>query len=71
MVSLKGTTAGGHLGWVTKKCIICNRKLVIGKDPVYYCPNCSKKFEAYFCQGDYKVLHERCPYCGTKLEPVV
>ncbi len=72
VVGLRGTNAGGHLGWVTKRCSICNRKLVVGKDPIYYCPKCvNAGRNAYFCDSDYRVLHKKCPYCGTELVPVL
>ena len=72
MVSLMGTNAGGHLGWLTKRCRICNKKLVVGKDVVYICPKCSKAGrDVCFCPGDYKVLHGKCPYCGSELMPVL
>ncbi|PUA33323.1 MAG: hypothetical protein B7O98_02525 [Zestosphaera tikiterensis] len=68
---LKGVTAGGHLGWATKRCVVCNRKMVVGKDVVYVCPKCGKGTKIYVCAGDYKALQGKCPYCGTPLTPVV
>jgi len=66
-----GINAAGHLGWITKRCSICNRRLLVGKEPVYACPKCSKIRGAHFCSGDYKVLHGKCPYCGSELIPVL
>jgi len=72
MSTPKGITAGGHLGWATKRCAICNRRMVVGKDVIYYCPKCSKGDEGvYFCSGDHRALHGRCPYCGTELKPLI
>jgi len=72
VVSLMGTNAGGHLGWIQKRCAICNRKLIVGKDRVYQCPRCVKLgIPAYFCEADYRVVHGRCPYCRTELKPIV
>ncbi len=71
MTNLKGITAGGHLGWATKRCVICNRRLVVGKDVIYTCPKCGKTRSVYFCSGDHRALHGRCPYCGTELVPIL
>ncbi|HDN75530.1 MAG: hypothetical protein DRO18_00245 [Thermoprotei archaeon] len=72
MVSLLGTNAGGHLGWITKRCVICNRRLIVGKDKIYHCPKCVKLgIQAYFCEADGKVLHGKCPYCGNELVPLL
>jgi DNA-directed RNA polymerase subunit RPC12/RpoP len=73
---LKGVNAAGHIGWITVRCAICGAKLSLtgqkprgGRrfEPVYACPKCSKKFNAYFCAADAKRLKYRCPYCGSKL----
>ena len=71
MSTLRGINAGGHLGWATKRCSICGRRLIVGKDPIYTCPKCaSKGREVYFCAGDYKVLQGKCPYCRSQLTPL-
>ncbi len=69
MGRIKGVNAQGHLGWVTVRCRICNRKLDVTKHPVYKCPKCEKKYQAYFCEADARVLHYKCPYCRTPLVP--
>ncbi len=72
MTYLKGVNAGGHLGWATKRCTVCGRKLIVGKDIIYTCPKCrAKGKEVYFCAGDYRALHGRCPYCGSELVPLL
>jgi len=71
MVKLVGANAAGHLGWVTKYCRICGRKLVVGTDAVYSCPKCSSSIDAYYCSADYKKLHGKCPYCKSELTPVM
>ena len=71
MGTLAGTNAGGHLGWIVKRCIICNRRLIVGKEVIYTCPKCSKITSAYFCSGDYRALHGRCPFCGSELVPIL
>ncbi len=72
MSTPKGINSGGHLGWATKRCAICNRKLVVGRDQIYYCPKCCRKGDnVYFCSGDYRSLHGRCPYCGEELQPLL
>jgi phage FluMu protein Com len=50
-VRIKGSNAYGHLGWITKYCRICNRKLKVGIDVVYKCPKCEKVYNAYFCEA--------------------
>lgn len=70
-IRIRGSNAYGHLGWVTKYCRICNRKLRVGIDVVYKCPKCETKYNAYFCEADKRTLHGKCPYCGTELVPVV
>ncbi|MGC9105653.1 MAG: hypothetical protein ACP5HQ_04430 [Thermoprotei archaeon] len=69
-IRIRGSNAYGHLGWVTKYCRICNRKIRVGIDVVYKCPKCEKTYNAYFCQADARGLHYRCPYCGSELVPV-
>ncbi len=64
---LKGINAAGHLGWVTRKCRICAKKLDLTVDVVYVCKACMKTREAYFCPADAKRLHYRCPFCGREL----
>ena len=61
-VRIKGSNAYGHLGWITKYCRICNRKLKVGIDVVYKCPKCEKVYNAYFCEADARGLHHKCPY---------
>ncbi len=70
-IRIRGSNAYGHLGWVTKYCRICNRKLRVGIDVVYKCPKCETKYGAYFCEADKRTLHGKCPYCGSELVPVV
>ncbi len=67
----KGSNAYGHIGWLTVKCTICNRSLLIGTDVVYKCPKCEKKYKAYFCEADKRGLKGKCPYCGTELVPML
>ncbi len=67
MSELRGINAGGHMGWITKRCAICYRRLIVNKETIYYCPKCSEKIQAYFCEGDAKVLHGKCPYCRSDL----
>jgi len=63
----RGTNAAGHKGWYEVKCRICAKKLYIGDDPVYHCPKCYQKYEAYFCEAHARKLHMKCPYCGSDL----
>lgn len=70
MVKLLGNNACGHLGWVTKYCSICSRKLVVGSNAIYTCPKCGHTLNAYFCLADYRRLHGKCPYCKSELIPV-
>ncbi len=67
---LKGVNTGGHLGWVTVRCRICNRKLEVTREPVYVCPKCRDSQDAYFCEAHARKVKHRCPYCGTELEPL-
>ncbi len=67
----KGVNAMGHIGWVRRKCRICARTLIIGRDMVYHCPKCSKDRDAFFCEADYKRLKGRCPFCGSELKLVI
>ncbi len=70
MVKLLGTNSAGHLGWVLKRCNICNRKLVVGNDAVYACPKCGSTANVYYCLADYKRLRGKCPYCKSDLVPI-
>ena len=71
MVKLVGANAAGHLGWVTRFCKICSRKLVVGVDAIYVCPKCGHITGAYYCLADYKRLHGKCPYCKNELTPII
>ncbi len=71
MISPRGCNAGGHRGWFTMKCRICARVLTVGEDLIYVCPKCEEKYEAYFCEADYRKLHGRCPYCNSELQLLV
>ncbi|MEM0020687.1 MAG: hypothetical protein QW039_01265 [Fervidicoccaceae archaeon] len=64
---VKGINTHGHLGWVTKRCRICGRLMDVTRQIVYKCPTCEKKYSAYFCEADAKLLHYRCPYCKGQL----
>ncbi|HIP65544.1 MAG TPA: hypothetical protein EYH08_03350 [Pyrodictium sp.] len=66
---LKGVNASGHAGWIEVKCRICALKMDVTTDPVYVCPACMEKYEAYFCPADARRLHHRCPFCGRELVP--
>ncbi|MEZ0394229.1 MAG: hypothetical protein ABWK00_04200 [Desulfurococcaceae archaeon] len=71
---LKGVNKGGHKGWTTVKCVICNKNIDLFEaydtKEAYYCPRCTTKFrEVFFCAADARRLHYRCPYCGSELKP--
>ncbi|MCC6046786.1 MAG: hypothetical protein LM571_01145 [Desulfurococcaceae archaeon] len=68
LVKLRGSNAGGHLGWATRRCAICSKSLAVGENEVYFCPTCSERYGTYFCSSDARTLHYRCPYCGRSLE---
>jgi len=62
-----GVNAQGHLGWVTVKCAVCATKMDVTRRVVYRCPECSKHFDAYFCEADARLLRYKCPYCRERL----
>lgn len=67
--SIAGASAMGHKGWITTRCRICNRKLDLTKDPIYYCPKCyAKGFKMFYCSADAKVLHYKCSFDGSELK---
>ena len=75
---LKGTSAHGHVGWVTVYCRVCGAGLnVTGQKPrsrrvdvVYACPKCAEQYEAYFCAADARAVKYTCPFCRSRLEIV-
>lgn len=68
MTSLIGVNASGHEGWIRFYCRICNKKMRVGTEPIYFCPKCAQSREAYFCLADYKKLKGKCPYCDSELQ---
>ncbi len=66
-----GVNAQGHKGWTTVRCAIHARYVDVSKEPVYKCPKCTPKYNVYFCADEYKELGGKCPYCHSKLVPVI
>ncbi len=66
-----GVNAQGHPGWSRVKCRLTARYADVFEEVVYKCPKCTPKLNVYFCADEYKVLHGRCPYCGSELQVVV
>lgn len=64
-----GTNTRGHKGWVTLRCSICNKKMIVGEEQIYICPKCSVGARKIaFCRACARITHYRCPYCGTELQ---
>ncbi|MGC9148348.1 MAG: hypothetical protein ACP5GI_02755 [Sulfolobales archaeon] len=67
-MTMLGVNTKGHRGWVILRCGICNKKLYVGEDIIYICPNCSKTRKVVFCKACARITHYKCPYCGTELQ---